>query len=110
MDATLIHEGLMVIVALLTTLTIGIAIGFDAGTNGSSAVGPVIVLSMPLAFSFLAIFYNYSVRDEAIQFLIKDKNERQIQELNVSGDIKKVIIYDYLELKKNKLNNKTEGE
>jgi len=110
MDASLLHEGFMVVVALLTTLFIGIGIGFDTGTNGSSAFGSIIALSIPLTFSLLAVFYNYSVRDEAIQFLIKDKNERQIQELNVSGDIKKIIVHDYLELKKNKLNNKTEGE
>jgi len=110
-ETLLLHEGMAVLITFIIVLFIGIAIGIDVGGNTSGASVQSIILIVPLIISILGIFYNYTARDETIQYLIQNKTDKNIKEMNTTEHVKKIIIYNYLKLKKDNLNKKlNEGE
>ena len=104
-EAMLLHEGLTVAIFTTIILFIGIAIGIDVESNRSNngATFQTLILLPVLILSLIGIFFNYSVRDETIQYLIKNKTDKEIKELNTTKDIKKVIVYNYLKIKEKEI-------
>jgi len=102
-DAIILHEGLVVIMCLIIIFLLGIFVGIDAESGKSSTVGSGIILIPALILSGIGIFYNYSARDITIQYLLKDKTEKQIKEINATKNVKKIIIYNYLKMKEKEM-------
>ena len=109
-ESMLLSEGWLIFFMFMVTITMGIMIGIDVESNNSGATGGTVLLLPALFVIVLAIFYNYTARDVTIQYLLKDKTERQIKEMNATKDIKKVIIYNYLKMKHDELDKSKEDK